>query len=949
MHKPNDAQAQKLLPKECQQFKVMMRLHDNKQYRKALKAADGILKKSSTHGETLAMKGLILANLPDRKSEAYECAKKGLKLDIASSMCWHVVGILYRQDRDYGEAVRFFKRASALNKTHLGIMRDLAILLLHQRELDKHLAVRRQILDIRSKTKSHWVTFAMAYHLAGNFEASLALLNFVETNFDHPDPQEHSEFILYKAMVMEELGKYKDCSDYLSRMRPNLTDLTAALQIIGRVLVLQRDFIAASVAYGDLLRAFPNNEDWAIVCFVLHPKIQKYFLWPTTATTASASVSTLVDDSTVAATAASAIPCASIQRSRLPVAELSPQLVKPHGTRRRAWLMDPQHTWRFDDSTLLHTSSTSRESGGSTGAARLSGCLSPAAAYIATHMFGGAFRPLGASAKMDTVVWSSNGKSVAGYCLDLEPEDEREFTVVCNELQEQYPQSSTLKCLPLFFAKDTNLLACVDDVLLPLIWKFAPSAFEVLRPAYCSRNADKIYKRLKSYEGILTADTVETRRVSLEDAARAALHTETCTPAQCDAQMKTKVEQLERALFNNPTCLPALYVLLAQHFDTMQDFVRAEEYVDRAQEHTPTAVEIELIKGTILKRAGRYKSASAALEGARHLDLADRFVNVKATESLIRLGQVHKAEDISRAFTRQSDSGGALDMQCMWFELAKGRAWLRLRNYGMSLKQFKHVITYYASFRDEQFDFHQYCLRRQTYRTTVEFLRMQDHLERHRFCRTATYCGVEVALKMIYRELFKHRCTFDEPQVDPLPCVPEEGADDSTAADGAPPTTPTTGSASKTPSAVRTATSDTPATDESNTTKQQRNRSKGSKDTKTAKGTSPAAKDDDDDECKASLQDTHNWIDALRSHCRMDPRTHASAYDVYSHSKGSLHHLVMLQALSRLWRVSSCQTLSPILAPRLAHFLRFLLEETIDQPQDAAVIAQANNSSSANN
>lgn len=44
------------------------------------------------------MKGLVVSNL-DRKEEAYELVKAGLKNDLRSHVCWHVFGLLHRADR----------------------------------------------------------------------------------------------------------------------------------------------------------------------------------------------------------------------------------------------------------------------------------------------------------------------------------------------------------------------------------------------------------------------------------------------------------------------------------------------------------------------------------------------------------------------------------------------------------------------------------------------------------------------------------------------------------------------------------------------------------------------------------------------------------------------------------------------------------------------------------
>jgi hypothetical protein len=52
------------------------------------------------------MKGLVLSNMgPDKKEEAYELVRKGLKADLRCHVCWHVYGCfpssVWRLSRGY--------------------------------------------------------------------------------------------------------------------------------------------------------------------------------------------------------------------------------------------------------------------------------------------------------------------------------------------------------------------------------------------------------------------------------------------------------------------------------------------------------------------------------------------------------------------------------------------------------------------------------------------------------------------------------------------------------------------------------------------------------------------------------------------------------------------------------------------------------------------------------
>lgn len=77
-----------------------VKFYETKKYKKGLKECDKLLRKHPDHGETQAMRGLIL-NFLDRKEEGYEMVKLGLRNNMKSHVCWHVYGLLHRSDQNY--------------------------------------------------------------------------------------------------------------------------------------------------------------------------------------------------------------------------------------------------------------------------------------------------------------------------------------------------------------------------------------------------------------------------------------------------------------------------------------------------------------------------------------------------------------------------------------------------------------------------------------------------------------------------------------------------------------------------------------------------------------------------------------------------------------------------------------------------------------------------------
>lgn len=78
---PQNGAGRPLPKKEADLFKNVVKHYEMKQYKKAIKQADTILKKFPNHGETLAMRGLVLNNL-DKRDEAHALVKLGLMNDM---------------------------------------------------------------------------------------------------------------------------------------------------------------------------------------------------------------------------------------------------------------------------------------------------------------------------------------------------------------------------------------------------------------------------------------------------------------------------------------------------------------------------------------------------------------------------------------------------------------------------------------------------------------------------------------------------------------------------------------------------------------------------------------------------------------------------------------------------------------------------------------------------
>ena len=171
--------------------------------------------------------------------------------------------------------------------------------------------------------------------------------------------------------------------------------------------------------------------------------------------------------------------------------------------------------------------------------------------------------------------------------------------------------------------------------------------------------------------------------------------------------------------------------LLAYHHDKTNDREAALGIIDQAiaLDVQPPILELRLAKASFLKRSGDYSGAVAEAQVARNGDLADRYLNGACVKRLLQNGLYEEAEKTAALFARDGDQASNLyDMQCAWFENEAGWCHLRAGRRGRALKYFAAVIEHYEQMEEDQFDFHNYCMRKMTLRSYVEMLKAEDAL-----------------------------------------------------------------------------------------------------------------------------------------------------------------------------------------------------------------------------
>ncbi|XP_023770332.1 N-terminal acetyltransferase A complex auxiliary subunit NAA15 [Lactuca sativa] len=272
-----------LPPKEANLFKLIVKSYETKQYKKGLKAADAILKKFPDHGETLSMKGLTL-NCMDRKSEAYELVRLGLKNDLKSHVCWHVYGLLYRSDREYREAIKCYRNALRIDPDNIEILRDLSLLQAQMRDLSGFVETRQQLLTLKPNHRMNWIGFAVSHHLNSNASKAIDILEAYEGTLEDdypPDNErcEHGEMLLYKISLLEECGLIEKALQELHKKEFKIVDKLSYKEEEVSLLVKLNRFEEGEKLYRVLLSMNPDNYKYyegLQKCVGLHSKIGQY-------------------------------------------------------------------------------------------------------------------------------------------------------------------------------------------------------------------------------------------------------------------------------------------------------------------------------------------------------------------------------------------------------------------------------------------------------------------------------------------------------------------------------------------------------------------------------------------------------------------------------------------------------------------------------------------------
>jgi len=199
-----------------------------------------------------------------------------------------------------------------------------------------------------------------------------------------------------------------------------------------------------------------------------------------------------------------------------------------------------------------------------------------------------------------------------------------------------------------------------------------------------------------------------------------------------------------------PSSMVWAYYLFANHLDQVEEYDDALKLINLAIDHTPTVVELYMLKAKILKHSNELFKAVQSLKEAQEMDASDRFVGSKCAKYMLRAGQIEEAVKMMGNFTKPGENPLEYleETQCTWFLVEMAVALKKKGKIGESLKKCFEIRRYFEEVCEDQLDFHLFSMSRMRLCSYVGLLRLEDSLMKYGFYEQAAHIAIGIYLDM---------------------------------------------------------------------------------------------------------------------------------------------------------------------------------------------------------
>jgi N-alpha-acetyltransferase 15/16, NatA auxiliary subunit len=611
----SSSSSQRLPSREDGYLKEIARCYERKSYRRCLLLSDKILKSYPKHGETLAMKGLVLGCM-NRRTESLKYAKLGIVNDIKNGVVWHLQGLLFKTLRQWNDAMKSFQMAQKLDPENDQIMRDTASTQVQCQHFDGYEESRRLMLVQKPHNRNYWIAYAVACYMAKHYDRALEMLQSYQDSI--PEQQKYlemervsyqtSEVHIFKARVLIDSGDDTKALEHLLHVKKRVRDSLTWMELIAPLFAKMGKTEKAEKYYRKLIKLHPDHIGHLLSLQNLYAV--KHGIQPVPVPDVDVDVDADADADAKA-------------KTKTELAHDDTKHITQEYTTQEADILDQMYT----------------------------------------------------------------------------------------QLAQEYPKSAAIKRMPLNFLTGDAFRHRLSQHLEHGIRKGVPSLFREMRSLYSNTAKVAIIEQvIMSF----IKELRENRRFNSNSTSTSTSESE----------------------YESPAALMFSLYFAGQHFDHLRQWSRALQCVNEAIEQTPTTMDLYVLKARIHKHAGDFDLAYRLMNFARLLDTQDRYLNTKCTRYAFRAHEPDDGENLVALFLREGGKNVAKALysnQVMWYDIASADCFYEMGQLPMALKQYMNVQKHFNEFQEDTYDYHLYCMRKNTINSYLDMIKWVDTMRDHRY------------------------------------------------------------------------------------------------------------------------------------------------------------------------------------------------------------------------
>ncbi|BES91608.1 TPR [Nesidiocoris tenuis] len=265
-------------------YRKLSQYYRQKKFKKGLIIADKLLEnpESPLFSKCLAWKGLFRGYLYS-PGKGLKIVHEALKEDEKSAFIWQALGKLYAMQGTFRNAVKCYERGLELEPENVGIMENLAQVLVHVDDLEGFVnrtgdIVRTSWSSRRILAKNHWIWYSVALHMAGDLQGALSIFNSLSQSWTADRKEstyKSSELLLYHNQLIRETGDSAKALRHILENRHLISDVQSVEEVLVDLYAESDQFEDAMAACRSLIERNPNNKSYYEKLFELKANVSE--------------------------------------------------------------------------------------------------------------------------------------------------------------------------------------------------------------------------------------------------------------------------------------------------------------------------------------------------------------------------------------------------------------------------------------------------------------------------------------------------------------------------------------------------------------------------------------------------------------------------------------------------------------------------------------------------